>query len=82
MQGKVGLYAYISPMWGVAPSQPIVTMFDKFSGLANVINWAKFQNNRPRDFVRRVPEARMFSWESQVILNTVLSANALARDDC
>jgi hypothetical protein len=31
-------------------------------------------------FVRRVPENRMFPEESEVVLNTVLSANALARD--
>jgi hypothetical protein len=29
-----------------APRQPIVTIFVKFSGVANVIKYAKFQNNR------------------------------------
>jgi hypothetical protein len=28
------IYAYISPIWGAAPSQPIVTIFGNFSGLA------------------------------------------------
>jgi hypothetical protein len=50
MSGKVGLYAYIPPMCGVAPSQPIVIMFDKFNGLANLIKCAKFQNDRSRGF--------------------------------
>jgi hypothetical protein len=31
-------------------------------------------------FVRRVPENGMFPQESEIVLNTVLSANALAHD--
>jgi hypothetical protein len=37
-------------IWGAAPSQPIVTIFGTFSGLADVINCAKFQNDRSRGF--------------------------------
>jgi hypothetical protein len=45
---------------GAAPNQPIVIIFGMFSGLADVINCAKFQNDRSRGFVRRVPENGMF----------------------
>jgi hypothetical protein len=31
---RQGLYAYISPVWGAAPSQPIEDIFGEFSGLA------------------------------------------------
>jgi hypothetical protein len=44
------IYAYISSMWGAAPSQPIVTIFGRCSGLADVINCAKFQNHWSRCF--------------------------------
>jgi hypothetical protein len=33
-----------------APTHPIVTIFGMFSGLADVINCAKFQNDRSRGF--------------------------------
>jgi hypothetical protein len=49
-KGKYGIYAYISPIWGAATSHPIVTIFGMFSGLADVINCAKFQNDRSRGF--------------------------------
>jgi hypothetical protein len=50
-QGKgKGIYAYISPIWGAAPTHPIVTIFGMFSGLADIINCAKFQNDRSRGF--------------------------------
>jgi hypothetical protein len=32
-------------------------------------------------FVRREPENGMFPWESEVVLNTVLSVNALTCDN-
>jgi hypothetical protein len=38
------MYAFITPKWGAAPNQPIVSIFSKFSSLADVINCAKFQN--------------------------------------
>jgi hypothetical protein len=39
---------------------PIVIIFGMFSGLADVINCAKPQNDRSRDFVGWVPENGMF----------------------
>jgi hypothetical protein len=47
---KQGIYAYISPIWGAVPSQPIVTVFGMFSDRADIINCAKFQNDRLRGF--------------------------------
>jgi hypothetical protein len=47
-------------IWGAAPSQPIVTVFGTFSGLADIINCAKFQNDRSRGLVGWVPENGMF----------------------
>jgi hypothetical protein len=41
---------YISPIWGAATNKPLVTIFDKVSGLADVINCAKFNNDRSRGF--------------------------------
>jgi hypothetical protein len=38
-------------MWGAAPTYPIVTIFGMFSGLADVINCAKFQNDGQVVFV-------------------------------
>jgi hypothetical protein len=60
---------------GAAPRQPIITIFGRFSRLADVIKCTKFQNDRSR-----VPENGMFPYESEVVLNIVLSANALAHD--
>jgi hypothetical protein len=45
-----------------------------FSGLADVINCAKFQNDQSRGFCPVVPENGMFP---EVVLNAVLCANAL-----
>jgi hypothetical protein len=45
-----GICAYISPIWGAAPSQPIITIFGMFNGLADLINCAKFQNDWLRGF--------------------------------
>jgi hypothetical protein len=39
------MYAYISHIREAASSQLIVTTFGMFSGLADVINCAKFQND-------------------------------------
>jgi hypothetical protein len=44
------IYAYISPIWGAAATHPIVTIFDMFSGLADLINCAEFQNDRSKGF--------------------------------
>lgn len=45
-QGKVYNYAYISPVWGAAPNEPIVSIFGKFSGFVDIIKYAKFHNDR------------------------------------
>jgi hypothetical protein len=51
------MYAYIfSHKWGAVPSQPIVIIFVKFGGLADVIICAKFRKDQSRGFVRLVPE--------------------------
>jgi hypothetical protein len=47
---RLNIYAYISPIWGAAPSQPIVTIFGMSCGLADIINCAKFHNDRSRGF--------------------------------
>jgi hypothetical protein len=41
------MYAYISPIWGAAPSQPMVTIFGMFSVLTTIGQVV---------FVGRVPE--------------------------
>jgi hypothetical protein len=33
-------------MWEAVPGQPIVTIFDKFNGLADTINCENIQNDR------------------------------------
>jgi hypothetical protein len=35
---------------GAAPSKPIVSIFDKFVSLADIIKYAKFHNDRLRGF--------------------------------
>jgi hypothetical protein len=55
-------YVYISPIGGAAPSKPIVTIFGKFSGLADVIKLQNFRTIGQIVFVRRVPENRMFPY--------------------
>jgi hypothetical protein len=57
-----------------------VTIFGKFSGLTDVIKCANFRAIDQGVFFRRVPENRMLPCKSEVVLNTVLSANTLARD--
>jgi hypothetical protein len=37
-------------MWGAAPSQQIVIIFCRFNGLADIINYVKFQNDRSKGF--------------------------------
>jgi hypothetical protein len=49
----VGFYinAYISPIWGAGPSQPILTIFDVFSDLADVIHCANFSERSVKGFL-------------------------------
>jgi hypothetical protein len=62
------------------PSQPIVTTFGDLVVLPTSLTVQNFRTIGQGVFVRWVPENRMFPQESEVVLNTVLSANALARD--
>jgi hypothetical protein len=56
----------------------IVTIFGKFSGLRRPSQLCdNFRTIGQRVFVGWVPENGMFPKESEVVLNTVLSANAL-----
>jgi hypothetical protein len=47
---RQGIYAYISHIWGAAPSQPTENIFGRFSGLAYAIKCANFQNDRSKGF--------------------------------
>jgi hypothetical protein len=42
---------HISPVRGISPSQPIVTIFGKFGGLADIIKYAKLHNDRSRGLI-------------------------------
>jgi hypothetical protein len=54
------MYAYISPIWGADPSQPIVTIFGRFNGLADVFTVKNFRTIDQGVFVRWVSENGMF----------------------
>jgi hypothetical protein len=54
MKVRLSIYVYISPIWGVAPSQLILSIFGKVGGLADliadVIKGAKFHNDQSKGF--------------------------------
>jgi hypothetical protein len=64
--------------------QPLANRLQPFSAslvvLPTLSNVQNFRTIGQTIFVQRVPENCMFPWESEVVLNTVLSINALARD--
>jgi hypothetical protein len=62
---------YISSIWVTAPSQPVLTFYDAFGGLADAIKYTKVCNDRSRGFAG--PENRMFLWESRIVHNTALA---------
>jgi hypothetical protein len=70
---------------GSRPSHLIVTIFGMFSGLADIINCAKFQNDRSRGYclvldpeIDRVdPSSRSISGQIESIVGSLKSRSSL-----
>ena len=73
------LRLYFTYLWD-RPQPTDSNHFGTSRKLAGVIKRAIFHFDRLRVSAGQVPENRIFPWESVVVLNTVLSAAALARD--
>jgi hypothetical protein len=75
------MYAYVSPIRGAASSSPILAVFGKFGGLADVINCANFHNDQSKGFRSEGAQKLRSHRKAKSSLTLCLGAAAHARDE-